>query len=233
MIRPKFLQKPLVGQTSGSVIKLSVVAFTILLSGFLMMSCEKQKNVVEDSEKTLALKNVTIEYDSMSYGIGLPEGALSGIPFDSLLALDSAKYADPANYSIDFTANTTADNTSEDAEDAKFDGMILDIIMDTITSGPIRTTADGFDIAKNTTKPVTATGSINLETHKRTGLYIFRQTVDGNDLATTFDPTLKYKIGIQEGDIPLPSIQQDIPTRASPETIAFLEAVLASGILEQ
>lgn len=194
---------------------------------------DDDKDIVEDIDQTAALKNVEVTYDSLTYVIGLPEGALSGRPFDSLVMEDSAKYTNPENYSITTIANMTADNTKSGAKDAKFDGMIITIVMDTIESGPIEPEAGEFEVKAGATEAVQAADSINLKTHRLTGLYIFRQTVDGNDLATTFAPTLLYKIGSQEGTIPIPEFYQDIPTRASPEMKEFLSGLLDSGIFDE
>jgi len=211
--------------------KLPVIPIFFSISILLYTNCSEE-NPIDDAQKIAALQNVTITFDSLSYEIGLPDGALNGKSFDSLMAIDSAKYANPANYTIGISGNFTADNTKEEAEDAKFDGMIVEIVMDTIELGPVQTIAEGFEIQKNTQLPVQTAGEINLKTHRQTGLYIFRQTVDGNDLATTLSPMLNYKIGIKKGSINVPDIHKDIPTRASEETKAFLSGLLESRIFE-
>lgn len=210
-------------------IKNSFFYFTTLCF-LVIVSCD-ENNVIDDVQQTAALKNVSITYDSLVYEITLPEGALGDKTFDELYALDSSKYSDPANYSIDFSAHMLADNTKDNAKDAKFDGMVIDIIMDTIQSSPLQTVASGFEVAKNTTLPVEAVTQINLKTHRLSGLYIFKQTVDGNDLETTLSPMLNYKIGIKEGTINIPDMHKSIPTRASEETKAFLRDLLNSGVL--
>lgn len=199
----------------------------------LIHACTEGDNAITDAQKLAALEKVTVSMDGMDYDILLPEGALSGESFEELMKKDSSKFADPANYTINITVNSIADNTDDDARDAKFDGMYIDLVMDTIASTPIRTEAEGFEIEANTTQEVPAYGSINLETHKQAGLYIFQQTVDGNDLTTKFSPVLLYELGTLEGDIPLPSVTIDIPTRASEEMKAFLRDLLESGILEE
>jgi hypothetical protein len=191
------------------------------------------EEAVSDTQKTAALRKVTITSDSGQTEIQLPEGALSGRSFAELAADDPAAFTNPANYAITFILNMTADNRQEGAEDAKFDGMTVDMVMDTIVSTPVRTEAGAFEVKKNTTHAFQATGTINLQTHRRVGLYIFRQTVDGNDLATTLSPVLNYKIGSQAGTIDLPDIQQNIPTRASAEMKAFLSGLLDSGVFEE
>lgn len=207
---------------------------TILNAIMLIASCKEDKDdVIQDLDQTAALKKVVFTYDSMSINIGLPAGALSGVPFDTLLAQDSATYANPENYSIETIACFTADNTASDAGDAKFDGMDLDIIMDTINSGPIEAKTDAFEVKANEVKAVQAKDSINLKTHRLTGLYMFRQIVDGADLATTLKPDLKYSIGSQSGSLPLPATQHNIPTRASDEMKDFLSGLLESGVFDE
>jgi hypothetical protein len=188
-------------------------------------------SALTDAQQLAALRNVTVTCDSMTYAFGLPQGALGGKSFSQLLAEDSATYANPANYSITVILNMTADNTHSGAADAAFDGMKINVVMDTIVSTPIQTVADPFTVSKGTKKSVPAHGTINLATHRKAGLYIFRQTVAGADLATTLSPLLDYKIGSLAGSIPLPDIKQNIPTRASAETKAFLSGLLSSGVL--
>jgi hypothetical protein len=204
----------------------------VLLIMMLVIRCADE-NPVTDAQKIAALRKVKIVYDSMTYEIGLPPGALSGQTLLELIQSDSSTYTNPENYSIRISLNVTADNTDPAAEDAKFDGMETDIVMDTIESNPIQMTTEGFEVKKNEVYPVTTETTINLKTHRATGLYIFRQTVDGNDLATTIYPYLNYDIGLQQGTLNLPSIHKDIPTRASDETKEFLRQVLESGIFEE
>jgi len=199
---------------------------------FVLSSCNEVKETTDDAVKVAALKNVTIGYDQMEYTFDFPEEALGGKSFAELYMEDSATFANPANYGITIQTSMIADNTTENARDAKFDGMVLDIIMDTILAFPIRNEFDGFTVEKQEVLPISSSTTINLATHRLTGLYIFRQTVDGNDLATTFSPVLFYQIGMLEGDINVPDFQKDIPTRASDETKAFLRELLESGIME-
>lgn len=192
-----------------------------------------ENNPLSDAQKTAALRNVTVTYDSAGVALGLPAGAATGRSFEELKAEDSATYCNPANYSITIVQSLTADNTGPNAEDAKFDGMEIDVVFDTIGSAPLTTTAGGFEVKKNTALPVTAEGTMNLATHRPAGLYVFRQIVDGNDLATTMSPALLYKIGSAEGTIDIPAIHADIPTRASQETKDFLAGLLASGVFDE
>jgi len=111
--------------------------------------------------------------------------------------------------------------------------MNLDIVFSTYTATPITASAGAFEVAKNTAKPISSQGTLNLASHREAGLYIFRQIADGHEVATTISPTFLYDIGGLEGEIPLPDIKQDIPTRASEETISFLKGMLASGIFDE
>ncbi|MFP4522416.1 MAG: hypothetical protein ACLFQK_09750 [Fibrobacterota bacterium] len=187
----------------------------------------------DDLDKTAALKKVTLSYDSASPSYDFPDSALSGKSFDSLKAADSAVYCDPSNYTVNFTAFMTADNTEKDADDAKFDGLRINIVMDTIESSPVETLSEAFEIGAGEIKDITADGSVNLETHKSACLYIFRQIVDGNDLVSTLMPFLKYSIGGAEGEIDIKDIEKEIPTRASDDLKNFLQGLLDSGVFEE
>jgi hypothetical protein len=207
----------------------SALIFTFLFSGILCIRCKKDE-VLSDLDKKAALRNVTVAYDSAAINLGLPAGAISGKSFQQLKKEDSAKYCNPQNYSITFVVTLLANNKKEGARDAAFDGMTLHIIMDTIQSSPLNAVTDSFEVKKNTTRPVQVMGTINLKTHRLAGLYIFRQMVDGNDISTTQTPSLNYTIGALQGTIDLPSFHENIPTRASEETKAFLRGLLDSGI---
>ncbi|NTW31633.1 MAG: hypothetical protein HGB12_03250, partial [Bacteroidetes bacterium] len=186
----------------------------IVITCLFFSSCAK--DTLNDAEKLAALKNVTFTYNNISFVITIPTGALSsGKTFNELLTEDSAKYANPANYSIDFIVNMNADNTKKNAEDAKFDGMTVNVIMDTIVSYPVSTVVHSFEILKNTAQQVNAEGGINLKTHRLTGLYIFKQVVAGEDLAATLSTMLNYNFGGLSGVINLPDVHQQIPTSAS------------------
>jgi len=209
----------------------SIFSFALIL-GVVLLSCGKTSEV-SDLEKTAALKNVTVTYDSCSYIIGIPSGAL-GHTFQELRkSADSAKYMDPANYSITVTANLKANNTKTDASDAKFESTALSIIMDTIKSTPIVATSGSFEVLKAQTRPIPVTGTINLKTHRRAGMYMIEQTIDGQNLETTLTPFLAYNIGSYKGYINIISFQQSIPTRASDEQIAFLKSLYDSKIFAE
>jgi hypothetical protein len=202
--------------------------FFTLIIGIAIVSCGKT-NEISDLEKTAALKNVTVQYDSCTININLPQEALTKTYTELKNGADSLKYRDPACYSVSFDVNSTAYNTKNDAEDAKFESTILNLIMDTIKSTPLVAQANGFEVLKNTSAVVpTSTGTINLKTHRRAMLYIFAQTVAGNNLKTTIIPLLGYKVGSYGGFVQIPSITANIPTRADENTKRFLKSLLDS-----
>jgi hypothetical protein len=203
----------------------SSLIFSLIMISFLFSNCKKD-TTLSDAEKLAALKNVTFTYDNIGFAIHLPDSALSGKTFDQLMTEDSATYANPENYSIDFLINMTADNTKE------FDGMTVNMIMDTIETYPVSTVAPAFEVLKNTSQQESAAGGINLGTHRLTGLYIFKQAVAGADLATTLATILNYNIGSLSGVINLPDVHKQIPTSATPEMKAFLSGLLDSGIFD-
>lgn len=203
---------------------------TLLLAivAIVSISCKKE---VTDAQKVEALKDVTVSYDSVALNLSLPEGALSGQTFAELRANNEALYSNLANYTIGFTTYLKANNTKSGASDAAFQGMAVNLIMNNLTGTPIQTSTGPVTILANEIKPVTIAGNINLLTHKLVGKYIFQQTVDGNDLATKIAPILKYQIGVLQGDLNLPEINQNIPTRASQNTKNFLSGLLASDLM--
>lgn len=206
--------------------KLLAFIFITVISIF----CGCKKDTITDAEKLAALKNVAFSFNGMNANLSLPAAALSGKSFDQLMSEDSATFANPENYSISFQVKMLADNTKENAQDSKFDGMRIDMIMDTLHSKPFSTTANGFELLKNTTQEVIAQGNIKLSTHKPVVMYIFKQMANGQDLATTLSTYLNYSIGSLSGTLPLPSFQQQIPTAATPEMKAFLTGLLNSGV---
>ena len=146
-------------------------------------------NSIDDAKETAASGNVTMGFDGMSVDFEFPQCAVgSDRSWDSLPAEDSATNANPASYTITFELTMTADNTAKGAEDAKSDGMDVDRVMDTTPSSPIETRTGGFEVARDSTGAAQTQGTINPATHRKAGLYIFRQTVDGVDPATTMAP---------------------------------------------
>lgn len=202
-------------------------SLTIVVTSIFFSSCQKE---VSDAEKLAALKNVAFSLTGISFDVNLPAAALNGQTFDELMNLDSSTYANPSNYSVDFVVNMLADNTKENASDAKFDGMLINMIMDTLTNVPFTTSASGFELLQNTTQQVMASGSINLGTHEDAVLYMFQQMVDGQDLATTLAPVLNYNIGSLSGGLNVPDLQAQIPTAASTEMKNFLSGLLSSSV---
>lgn len=215
-----------------------IKAFTKILYGIIFLSiltgCEKTSSVKDDTLKLAALKNVNFSYDSLAIYIGFPEGALeSNKSFQELLEDDKKLYSDPAEYTIKINSYFFGDNTSEDAKDARFEGIINNLILDTIYSNPVEMKSDSFTIEKDKSKTLTINSLISLETHRLPGLYIFKQTVEGDYLDTKMVLELLYNIAGQEGSFNLPEIQQNIPTRASDETKELLSGILESGIFDE
>lgn len=208
--------------------KITLTLAVLALIAVFNISCKKE---VTDAQKVEALKDVTLSYDSVALNLSLPEGALSGQSFAELRANNEALYSNLANYTIGFTTYLKASNTKSGAADAAFQGMAVNLIMNNLTGTPIQTATGPVTILANEIKPVTIAGSINLLTHKLVGKYIFQQMVDGNDLATKIAPVLKYQIGALAGDLNLPEINQNIPTRASANTKNFLSGLLASDLM--
>jgi len=218
-------------------IRLKMFAFMFFAGFFVLLGIgclgDNVSNSINDTKKLSALKNVTLTTDSAAVTPQLPQRSDTQKTFSQALAEDSATFANPANYGITITYYMLADNTSDQADDAKFDGVLLDIIMDTLNSEPIRTETGAFEIAKNETKQIPVSSMINLATHRRAGLYIFQQMVDGADVKTTVSPQLLYKIGSVEGSIDIAQITFLIPTRADEDTKAFLKGMLESGVFNE
>ena len=202
-------------------------------AAFLLISCFGEDNPVEDARKTAAIRKVGVTVDSGSVSPQLPAGAQSGRSFDSLAAEDSATYTDPGNYGIDLAYYFLINNTAEDAEDAKFDGLTADIVFDTLSNPPVTAESGAFEVAKNETRKVPVSTSMNMAEHRLPCLYVFQQIVDGADVKTTVSPNLSYKIGLAQGVIEIPDIVVNIPTRASEETKEFLSGMLQSGLFEK
>jgi hypothetical protein len=207
-------------------ITLSILVMVVVAT--FIISCKKE---VTDLQKVEALKNVTLSYDSIALNVSLPQGALSGQTFAELRAQNEALYSNLANYTIGFATYLKANNTKSGATDAAFQGMVINLVMNNLTGSPIQTSTGAVTILKNEIKPVIASGSINLLTHKLVGKYIFQQIVDGNDLATKIAPILNYQIGSLAGGLNLPEINQNIPTRASDNTKNFLSGLLSSNLM--
>lgn len=206
----------------------------ITITFLINVGCNGGLDVIDDTQSLVALRKVTVAYDSLTMEFEFPQGALtSGKTFAELLLANSVIYSNPENYSVIFNFNMTADNTSDGAKDAKFDGMDMDAIFNNIKSSPVKTASDPFSVSANTKKTIITHGEINLKTHRSVGLYIFTQVVAGDKIKTTLSPSLNYKIGSNEGNIDLPDINTEIPTRFSDETKAFLKGLLESGALDQ
>jgi hypothetical protein len=216
--------------------QLSLVLVFMACSVSFFSACEEieeAKNKLDDTQKTLALKDVKFSLDSMSTDVSFPENSWEGKTFDEVYQNNKAAYEDLSNYTIRINTFYLADNTSSEAADAKFGGMAQSIVFNNIDEMPLQLQTSAFEIEKDETRTVNGEGQINLETHRLPGLYIFQQIVDGNPLDTKILNELFYQIGSAEGSFNLPEVRQDIPTRASVEMKDFLRGFLESGILDE
>ena len=204
--------------------------FVLVLAGVLLFSCEE---TVDDIQKTAALRNVTINYDRLETDVVLPQGSLEGSTFEELYNDNKDKFEDPANYVLELSTHYTVDNTKDNAEDAKFSGMVQDIVFNNIEESPVRFETEAFEIEENTTKSVSTSGEINLKTHTETALYIFQQIIDEEPLDASIMNKLLYEFGSREGEIDAGTFDQKIPTQASDETKAFLSGLIESGLFEE
>ena len=208
--------------------KTLALAFLLTSLGIVFNSC---KDEVDDVKSLAALKNVSLSYDSLQLNVALPQGSLGGQTFEELRNENEALFSDLSNYKIGLTTFMKADNTKEDAKNATFQGMIMNTIMDTLNNSPFQIIGGAFDVGKDEIKPFIAEGNINLLTHKLVGKYIFKQIVDGENLATTLAPILNYKIGDKQGGLNLPQMNKSIPTRGSDELKSFLNGFISSDLM--
>lgn len=207
----------------------------LFISGTFYLSCLEDNPVskgLSDAQKVKALQKVTLSYDSVTFNLTLPGGYENINRFADLSGADSARFYNLENYQISIGIYLTADNTDKDAEDAKFDGITINTVFKDYVDWPVAVLADPFEVDKGKKQAVPAEGELNLNTHKLPGKYIFKKLSEGSPVTTTMSPLLHYKIGELEGDIPIPDIKKDIPTRASDETKKFLTELIASGILD-
>jgi hypothetical protein len=212
-------------------------SFTIIsllfVSLLIFNSCEEVENTINDVQKTAALRNVSFTYDGLTTDVVMPEAGFEGKTFAELFNNSKEKYSNPANYSVNLGMLYTASNTKSNAADAKFAGMIQDVVLNNIDETPLRFDTPGFEIAKGESKTISSSSEINLETHKLAGLYIFEQIVAGEDLDTRVLTSLNYDFGLEEGILNLPEVQKNIPTKASEETKTFLRGLLESGLFDE
>ena len=208
--------------------KTLALAFLLISLGIVFNSC---KDEVDDVKSLAALKNVSLSYDSLRMNVGLPQGSLNGQSFQELREENEALFSDLSNYKIGLTTFLKADNKKEKAQNAAFQGLILNTIMDNMGNSPFQIISGPFEVGKDEIKPFIAEGNINLLTHKLVGKYIFKQIVDGENLATTLAPILNYKIGDKQGGLNLPQMNKSIPTRGSDELKSFLNGFISSDLM--
>ncbi|MGM0376265.1 MAG: hypothetical protein ACQEQ0_05790 [Bacteroidota bacterium] len=205
----------------------------LAMAGVLLFSCEELEETVDDVQKTAALRNVSVTYDSLQTDVVLPQTSLEGSTFQELYENNTDKFEDPANYVVEFSTHFTVDNTKDNAENAQFSGMYQDIVFNNIDESPVRFETSSFEIEANTRESESSTGEINLETHRETALYIFQQIIDEKPLDASIINRLLYDFGSREGEIDGGTFDQEIPTKASDETKNFLSGLIESGIFEE
>ena len=79
--------------------------------------------------------------------------------------------------------------------------MYQDIVFNHIDESPVRFETPAFEIAANNTKSVSPTGDINLDTHRETALYIFKQIIEEKPLDARIVNKFLYDFGSREGEI--------------------------------
>ena len=206
------------------------IILPILMIISILAGCKDEVTAINDeAQQRTALKKVTVRYDSLTLTFS---DFLSGdSDLSTLKENDPDYYSDPVNYFVTLDVNTTVDNTADGAEDATFDGLKVNLVMDTIKNEKIAMVAAGFEIKKDESLNKAVTGTINAATHGNAMRYIFQQMVDGEDIATSLTPVLEFNLGVIDEEYALVTLQKDIPTRASDEMKAFLQQVLDSDIL--
>ncbi len=212
---------------------LSGMAYPWILGLILIVGCtdDTVTSVVGDADALAALKNVAFEVDALTLEIRLPDLSVNG-PVSG--AVDWSDLPDdPAAYGVGFSIRYTADNTRDNARDARFDGMRQQVIVHDLEDHPVHLAAESFTIPKHQVLQVSAGGAIDLESHRLPVLHIFRQMVDGEPVRVDILTDLLYTIGPVEGSIRLPRVEQEIPTRASDAVKEVLAGLLASGRLDQ
>ena len=197
---------------------------------FFLSSClvEDAKEGATDTQKIVALRGVTLRYVSLSVNLKLPGEPPWTKSFSDLRKTDPTTFNNLSNYTISLALQMTADNSNKDAQDAKFDGIDINLLLDTLDHQPVALISPAFDLPKGEKVAVSSSGTINLATHKQVGKYIFQQMADGADLDTRLIPTLKYKISQLEGSFTIDTLSQKVPT----EKTLFLKDVLNSGLLD-
>ncbi len=211
------------------------ISFILLLiiSFFSFSACEEVEDAVNDVQKTAALRNVSFTYDSLTTELVLPQMSLSGKTFQELYENNKAVYGDPSNYAVKVNTHYTAENTSDNAADAMFSGMIQDVVFNSLSETPLRFDTPAFDIPEGETTAISSNTEIGLSTHQQTVMYIFRQIVAEEPLSTQISSKLNYELGIEQGSISLPQVNKNIPTKASEETKAFIQGLLNSGLFAE
>ncbi len=204
---------------------------TVAVSALLLLSSCGIKDVVDDAKSTVAIKDVEVETDEIIFVPKLPT-LIPGKTFAEMVEEDSA-YLLPSNYGVEIIYVMQAENIKDGAEDATFNGAKIDIDLDTVAATPLQIENDGFDVAAGATVKDSTTSVINAATDRVSCRYIFEQTANELKIAGDVTGRVLWKLGSQNGEIPLPAAPFEVQTNATPETQAFLSGAIDVGIFDE
>ncbi len=205
---------------------------TVAVSSLLLLSSCGVKDVVNDAKSTVAIKDVEIKTDEISFVPKLPT-LITGKTFAQMVEEDSAYYSTPSNYGVEIVYVMSADNSKDGAADATFNGAEIDINLDTATAAPLQIINDGFTVAAGATVKDSTTSVINAADDRISCRYIFEQTANDSAIGGNITGRALWKLGTQNGEIPLPVAPFEIQTNATPETQAFLSGAIEAGIFDE
>lgn len=157
---------------------------------------------IEKTRQLAALRNVSLNYDSTSIELQLPD-------------------------TIIFRLHFKADNTDDAAKDARFEGMISNLTFDTLAKFPLNVVTDAFFVPKDSVVPISGTGVMDRASHEKPIEYIFQQMIFGEKVEAILRDTLLYDLGSLSGRLGVPPpIPISIPTRADSSTKKRLKLIL-------
>lgn len=202
----------------------------LLLSGFFFGACTPEKNPMGDLNEKANLRNVSLAFTAINISAQFPEGWET--MEDSASLVIAERFRDASQYGFNLTLTIKATN-GEDGQ-AQFDGMDVNTIPDTMQAEPVALRAEPFTVAGNSTLDVHASQTINLATHRVTGMYLLQRMASSDNYQFQHYPTLYAKIGTleQSWDTP-PFASPPVPPVASPEARRFAQLVLSLGLLQE
>ncbi|WP_036163535.1 hypothetical protein, partial [Marinilabilia salmonicolor] len=159
-------------------------------------------------------------------------GSLSGKTFQELYENNQAVFSNASNYSVKVKAHYTANNTQENASDAKFSGMVQNIVLNNITEAPVQLETPAFEVPKDEILNLSSGSDIGLDTHRLTVLYIFNQILADEDLNAEISSKLNYEFGAETGSFSLGKTQKNIPIKVSDDTKVFISGLMESGLFD-